>query len=71
MLQFLMMLIEWVAGGAMMLLGLSYTAPEACDMSIDLIAVHYVENVEPAAPAEAGCASFKAGEETDARVFRI
>ncbi len=71
MLQFLMTLIDWVASAAMMLLGLSYTAPEACNASIDLIPVQYVEAFETAVPSEAGCASFDTGGEKGSQVFRI
>lgn len=71
MLQFLMMLIEWVASAAMMLLGLSYSAHEACDAAIELIPVQYVEEFQTAALSEAGCASFDADDGTVTVVFRI
>lgn len=71
MLQFLVMLIEWVASAAMMLAGLSYSAPEACGTPIELISIQYAEDMEALFLTEAGCASFDTGDTTETVVFRI
>jgi hypothetical protein len=71
MLHFLIMLIEWVAGFAMMFLGLSYSAPVDCAAAIHIVPVHYVESVELSETQDVDCASFEAEDADDARVFRI
>lgn len=71
MLQFLVMLIEWVASAAMMLVGLSYSAPETCDTAIELIPVQYVEEIEAGLLMEAGCASYDTDVTAEPVVFRI
>jgi hypothetical protein len=71
MLQFLTLLIDWVAGFAMMFLGLSYTTPESCDVRMHVMPVHYVESVEPSDLQMVSCASYETEDDEEVEVFRI
>jgi len=71
MVQFLLTLMEWLSGFAMMFLGLSYTTTDPCDVALEVFPIQYVEEVEVFAHPIRECVEFEVDDEADVEVFRI
>jgi len=71
MIQFLTMIFDWLAGFAMMSLGLTVTDADVCAVEADIIPVQYVVIEQPIDVSAQECISSDHEDAEPVEVFRI